>query len=194
MLVRPGSSVPVAYDPCRPIHVVVNSRTAPAGGERLFAEALEALRIASGLAFTMDGSTSEEPDEKREPHQRERYPDRWAPVLVAWSDPVESPRLAGDTAGYAGSFPFPSGADRVYVTGGVTLDGPQFQKILGRRDGHGVARAIIQHELGHLVGLAHIADRSQLMNPDGVEGLAAYGPGDLAGLAALGQGKCFPQI
>ena len=27
---------PVAYDPCRPIHIVVNARTAPADGDRLF--------------------------------------------------------------------------------------------------------------------------------------------------------------
>jgi len=128
------------------------------------------------------------------PHQQERYPNRWAPVLVAWSDPGESLRLVGDTAGFAGSFPFPVGDDRVYVTGGVTLDGPQFNKIIGDEDGRVRARAVIEHELGHLVGLAHIPDSGQLMNPDGVKGLATYGPGDLTGLNQLGKGPCFAGI
>ena len=46
------------------------------------------------------------------------------------------------------------------------------------------------HELGHVVGLAHVHDASELMNPENV-GLTRLGPGDRAGLAALGSGRCF---
>ncbi|MDP9497989.1 MAG: M10 family metallopeptidase domain-containing protein [Actinomycetota bacterium] len=44
------------------------------------------------------------------------------------------------------------------------------------------------HELGHLVGLAHVEDPGQLMHPQGR--IAAYGAGDLRGLAAAGSGPC----
>jgi predicted Zn-dependent protease len=45
------------------------------------------------------------------------------------------------------------------------------------------------HELGHVLGLGHVQDPSQLMYP-AHHGQATYGPGDLAGLAAEGDGAC----
>ena len=94
---------PVAYDPCRPIHIVVNARTAPADSDRLFQNALSAVSVATGLPFVIDGSTTETPNADRRIYQPDRYPDRWAPVLVAWSDSSESPNLSGDIARYAGA-------------------------------------------------------------------------------------------
>lgn len=80
------------------------------------------------------------------------------------------------------------------MTGGVTLDGPQLQTVLGERGGKAEVRAVIEHELGHLVGLDHVADPTQLMNPDRVRGQVPFGAGDLTGLALLGRGNCFPTI
>ena len=191
---RPGSDAPVAYDPCRPIHVVVNNRTAPPGADVLLAAALEAVRRATGLVFVVDGPTDEAPNPKRPPYQPDRYPKRWAPVLVAWSDPVEAPTLAGAVAGSGGSMALSVGDDRLYVTGGVTLDGPQLRTVLGERGGKAEVRAVLEHELGHLVGLDHVPDPTQLMNPDRVRGRVSFGAGDLTGLALLGQGSCFPTI
>jgi hypothetical protein len=76
-----------------------------------------------------------------------------------------------------------------YVTGSVSLDTSDFETILARPDGEAEARAIVMHELGHVVGLAHVDDPAQLMNADNV-GLTNFGPGDLAGLALLGKGRC----
>jgi hypothetical protein len=50
-------------------------------------------------------------------------------------------------------------------------------------------RAIVMHELGHVVGLAHVDDRGELMYADSV-GQKTFGPGDLTGLGALGRGRC----
>ena len=46
----------------------------------------------------------------------------------------------------------------------------------------------VLHELGHLVGLAHVDAPAQLMYPQGH--IASFAPGDLRGLAAAGSGPC----
>lgn len=81
------------------------------------------------------------------------------------------------------------------MTGGVTLKGPSLKTIL--KDPGGLekakARAILLHELAHLVGLDHVAYPDQLMNSANT-GQVSFGPGDLAGLAKLGQGTCYPNV
>jgi predicted Zn-dependent protease len=72
----------------------------------------------------------------------------------------------------------------------VALDAPQLKRVLSRRHGRELVRAIIVHELGHLVGLDHVNDPGELMHADNV-GRLALGPGDREGLAALGSGRCF---
>jgi hypothetical protein len=57
---------------------------------------------------------------------------------------------------------------------------------------------LLLHEWGHVLGLAHVPDRDQIMWSDEVEGadqhpallLHAYGDGDLAGLARLAAVPC----
>ncbi len=191
---QPGADAPVAYDPCRPIHVVLNERTAPLGGDLIVQEALAAASRATGLQFVVDGPTDEAPSEAREPYQPERYPGRWAPVLIAWSDPTETPRLAGDVAGLGGSSWLQRDGRAVYVSGSVELDGPDLQVILARPGGRDEVRAVVEHELAHVLGLDHVNDPSQLMNPEGAPGVTSYADGDLTGLSELGQGRCFPDI
>ena len=43
------------------------------------------------------------PAEHRPNRQRDRYGDRWAPVLLAWTTPQQDARREGDTAGIAGT-------------------------------------------------------------------------------------------
>jgi hypothetical protein len=190
---QPGNEAPVAYDPCRPIHVVVNSRTAPPGADGLLADALSRVSRATGLQFVVDGPTAEVPSTDRPGYQPDRYPGRWAPVLVAWSDPAETPQLAGDTVGLGGSSLLSADDGDLYVSGRVILDGPELAGALTRDNGPAVVQGVLQHELGHLVGLDHVDDPGELMNPS-TETLTDFGPGDLRGLALLGQGRCFPDV
>ncbi len=191
---QPGSSEPVAYDPCRPIHVVVNNRLAIAGSDALLNEALAAVSRASGLQFVVDGQTEEAPSTARAPYLPLRYPDRWAPVLVSWTDPTEMPDLAGDVAGSGGSSWVTTPDGSVYLSGQIALDGPAMAAIAAEANGYNVARAIIEHELGHLVGLDHVDDDTQLMAPTTTAGILTYQDGDLTGLAELGRGDCFPDL
>jgi Matrixin len=194
---------PVAYDPCRPIHYVTNPRTVPPNGERMVTDALAAISEATGLVFIDDGATDEEPDQNRAAFQRSRYGDRWAPVLIAWSDPSRSPDLNKDVIGQAGSLYVDTHdtnpldrRTKVYITGMLALDGPSFASIQPR-DGvkaQDIGRAVILHELGHLVGLDHVEDPTQVMYPSTSYKVTSLAPGDLNGLAKLGRGDCFPTL
>lgn len=189
-----GTAEPVTYDPCRPIRWVLNPRTAPPGADRLVADAVTRMSQLSGLVFEVEGITDEIPLEDRAPFQRSRYGDRWAPVLLAWSDPAELPVLEGRVAGIGGSTSVLNGDGReVFVSGLVVLDGPQFGSILDEDDGAARARAIIEHELGHLLGLAHVEDDAELMHPGGTE-ITGPGTGDRMGLYLLGSGRCVDRL
>jgi hypothetical protein len=195
MAVQPDrGSKAVAYDPCRPIHLVVNGRAAPPSASLLLQRAVTDVSAATGLVFVVDGATDEAPTDGREAYQRDRYGDRWAPVLVAWTDPGESPRLAGDIAGEGGSASLDLPDGTVYVSGMVSLDGPQLARVLSVPGGDAVAEAIVLHELGHLVGLGHVDDPTQLMFPTTDGQVTDYAAGDRLGLRQLGQGRCFTEL
>ncbi|WP_051515870.1 matrixin family metalloprotease [Candidatus Blastococcus massiliensis] len=186
---------PVAYDPCKPVHYVLRPQGAPAGAEAIVHEAVARIAEVTGLRFVHDGYSDEPMAVDRPIFQPERYGDRWAPVLIGWHTEQEVPALAGDVVGQAGSAAVSLGSGpRVYVTGSVALDAPQLAPVLDRRDGRAVVAAIVLHELGHLVGLAHVEDAGQLMYPKVQEELTDLAAGDLAGLARLGAGPCVPQL
>lgn len=186
---------PVAYDPCRPLHYTIQAASAPAGGEELVRGAVDRLAEATGLQFVYDGPTDEAAVAERPAFQPDRYGDRWAPVLIDWQTEEENPDLAGDLVGEAGSAAASLGdGPLVFVTGTVTLDATQLPGILEQEDGVETVRAIVLHELGHLVGLAHVDDATQLMYPETRSGVTDFAAGDLTGLARLGSGPCVPEL
>jgi hypothetical protein len=206
LTVQPDGRTPVAYDPCRPIHYVTRAG-GPDGGDQWIRQALATASTATGLQFVDDGATDEAPSDDRPAYQPARYGDRWAPVLFAWSDPVESPRLGqidpaapgADPTGFAGSSALglegrPDDAQMVYVTGGVTLDADDLARLADEPDGVAQVTAVIAHEVGHLLGLAHVEASDQLMFPVMRQSVTGYAAGDLEGLAALGRGACFPDV
>ena len=188
---QPGRGEPVTYDPCRPIHVVVNDRIAPAGADELLDEALSEVTGATGLTFVRDGRTDELPRRDRPLRDPGRYAPGWSPVVVGWTTPGAEPGLSGRVVGLGGSSRV---VDEMsgrwsYVTGAISLDTPALSGILSRPDGAAEVRAILMHELGHVVGLAHVDDAYEVMYAHDV-GVTSFGPGDLTGLAALGRGRC----
>lgn len=185
---------PVTYDPCRPIHYVVRPDGAPTGGDQLLATGLSRISEATGLQFVADGPTTEAPTEHRDVYQPQRYGRRWAPVLIAWSTPAETPELAGDVAGSAGSASVTLHGTAHYVSGVVVLDAPAITQLLGSANGTALAQAVVTHELAHLVGLGHVDDPTQLMNPTAAVNVTSLARGDRAGLARVGTGPCVPGL
>lgn len=194
-MTRPDGS-PVTFDPCRPVPVVVRPDHEPAGADQLLRQALAEVGAATGLQFVVEGRTDEVPSEDRAAYQPERYGDRWAPVLVAWGTPGDTPLLRGDgpagggVLGRAGPLAWGSGADARFVTGMAVFNAPAIEAQLRLGDDE-KARAVLLHELGHLVGLGHVSDPYQVMYDTNVWPLPTYRAGDLRGLERLGLGPCF---
>ncbi|HEY1973579.1 MAG TPA: matrixin family metalloprotease [Pseudonocardia sp.] len=184
---------PVGYRPCQPIRYVVNPAGMPADGDRLIKDAIGVISATSGLKFVDDGRTEEGPSPHRPPDQTDRYGAGSAPVLIAWADHTQYPEIDGDIEGIGGSTSIeqygPESA--YYVTGQIVLSKDGLAEMLAEPNGYLKARAVVMHEVGHLVGLAHVNDRDEVMAPQ-FTGLVELGPGDRAGLALLGENRCRP--
>ena len=59
---------------------------------------------------------------------------------------------------------------------------------------HQALRAVVLHEFGHLLGLAHVTDPSEVMYPEAHLSVTDYSAGDLRGLHAVSTGPCIPLI
>ncbi len=182
---------PVAWDPCDEIHYEIN----PDGAvddteetEQFVADAIEVVSHWTGLQFVYDGTTDRRPE-----WDRKFVPSlgRHEPVLISWATEDEVHQLEDDVAGIGGAVAVevqPDGWYR-YVTGGVTLDSEAFDDLDPIFGESAEGTAILLHELGHLVGLDHVASSDELMFSDNV-GKREFGTGDLNGLVALGKGRC----
>lgn len=176
---------PVTWDPCREIEFVVNPDQGPDDAESLVTEAVAEASRASGLAFDYQGLSDRRPDQGTLDQSELEQP-----VLVAWATPSEVADLDGN-AGLGGAVSRSvTGGFRYYTTGSVTLNAESFRDLDDRPRGRDRQRAVVLHELGHLLGLGHVDSSAELMHEDNT-GRLDYARGDLDGLARLGSGRCF---
>lgn len=108
-------------------------------------------------------------------------------IVIRWDSESDIDDLAGDVAGVTQSLSWTL-ADRTWRSfSAISLESTG--ETLARTGGNS-AWAVLLHELGHSVGLAHVDDRAQLMFPTTWDGTAdRYQQGDLAGLARVGRGN-----
>ena len=186
------ASRPVTFDPCRPVRWAVRRDGEGPGGDALLDEAVAEVAAATGLVFERLPDTDEAPTEDRALVQPDRYGPGIAPVLVAWTDEQAWPAVRGLVAGIAGGQWLDGGGvdSRRYVTGHLLLDAEQLAETLAGRDGRARVRAVLLHELSHVVGLGHVDDPDALLAPLHSD-QPGFGPGDLRGLRAVGDGECF---
>lgn len=188
-----GQQVPVAWSPCRPIHYVIDVTGAPADFRDNVHTAVNDVSAATGLVFVDDGLTVEAADTHREAFLPNHYGDRWAPVLIRFADEETVEPLAGNVAGVASPMALrdPTTETLHFVSGSIYLDRETlaYPAVSGEPDYLGVLR----HELGHVVGLNHVSDETQLMNPVSSD-FTTYQSGDLQGLSKLGAGTCAPGL
>jgi hypothetical protein len=180
---------PVRWNPCEPIHYVVNDELAgypdPLADTE---EAVQRVSEATRIDFVFDGETDEEAAPGRSVYQPDRYGDEWAPILIAWADPDDSPiqfERGDDVAlGVASPESPTQGRFDVFVSGWVALNadyrGP------GGFETPSAVGLTIQHELGHVMGMGHTKVYGELMQGSG-GGALDWGEGDLEGLAQLGR-------
>ncbi len=188
-----GLEVPVTWSLCRPVHYVVNSAGAPVGFADDVATVVAELADATGFVFVDDGPTDESAGPDRPIYQPERYGRRWAPLLVQFSDETLQSGLEGDVVGQGG----PRTVRRedgllVAVSGTVWLDASLLES--QPVDAEPAHVGVLRHELAHALGLDHVEDRTQLMNPETRGEFTTFQSGDLYGLSQLARGVCAPDL
>ena len=177
--VQPTTHSPIGHDPCDTIHYVVNPDHGPADYLDFIQKAVAEASRFSGIRFQYDGTTT----------ARDFDRDR-GPVLIGFADPSEVSDLSSDdVVGVGGSVSYVAPGDRRrYLHSGMVALKPSWFADQDRHHRLRDEQAVVMHELGHVLGLAHVQDEHQLMYPSLTR--TTYGPGDIRGLEVLGEIPC----
>ena len=178
---------PVRWNPCAPITWTAHVSRGPAGGLAVLQRAVTRIAAATGTTWQYVGSSAEVPSTGYLPTGPQQV---YRPVLIGWTDGAQSDLLAGQAGNVLGmartswfGVQAPDGTRSAATRAGVVA--------LDRTDrlpltGPGSWEAVALHELGHVMGLDHVGDSSQLM-ASVLPAVAGLQPGDQAGLRALGR-------
>ncbi len=179
---------PTRWNPCRPNPYFVNAAGVPESAAATIAEAFTRMATESAVAFYDGGGTD---FVYWQAGQTTANLDRGEGIYVAFATEATVPGLAGTVMGRGGAAYRPdTGTGARYVAGVVVID-VDAQLSPGFTSGRSIG-SVLMHELGHVMGLGHVDDSTQLMNPySRPNGPATPQAGDLAGLQALLEGGCF---
>lgn len=188
---RDGVRVAVRWNPCQPIEYQLDLIEAPAGARAAIQAAIDRTSEATGIAFVSDGDTDRTAQELFDGFFfADALHSVYRPVLITAVSHATFRDLGASKRAVAFAHP-EEGArslDDQYVSGLVVIDG----EVPFAHAGRWSMQLVVQHELGHLVGLGHVRDPDQLMFsfevdhagiPNPIEG---WGEGDLQGLERLG--------
>ncbi|MGH9224596.1 MAG: matrixin family metalloprotease [Acidimicrobiales bacterium] len=202
--VKSDQCTPVRFNPCEPVHYVQNTALAPPTGAADVREAFNRLSQATGITFVDDGLT-DETGRGRSHFLPDRYGQRWAPILVAWTrfgnqgiDPTI--QAVGRGIGLRQGDVLVSGQLSLNVDAVTDREantpleggfGPPLGSGVGAIGPKGVTWGrIILHELAHVMGLGHTRDKGAIMYPESAEQTsrpADFREPDRQGLRYLGR-------
>jgi len=172
-LFTPINGAPVRWNPCLPLRYEVNFAGAQASARSDLSGAIAQVAAATGINF----------QQVRETTGTTADPD--VDALIAWESPAQQPEFTGGAIGLGGASYYTAGPvnDPQLVHGVVEIDSAfAFTAGFGGPNSLGT---VLLHELGHMVGLGHVADPTQVMYPI-ASTRSDYGPGDLEGLWYVG--------
>ena len=188
------TGAPVRWNPCQAVHYRTNLSRAPANAASDLEQAIARLSRATGLRFVDDGSTTVIPATTYglDSHLHAK------PAIIAWATGAQTDGLGrtGDTLGWLTAHELGRGGEKVLidpvshqgvaVSGSVVIDADASRAL---RPGFGPTSlgVVLMHELAHMVGLGHVNDPNDIMNPSvSPATIGSWSPGDLAGLTRLG--------
>jgi hypothetical protein len=187
---RTADGEPFRWDPCSTIYYQVDLGQVDVHVLDDVKEAVRRVSQASGLRFEFEGVVHLSVNDLLSSGNFvtvTRGGLHWSPVLIAFRSHTAM-RGLGVRRAYGAAFPVTTRFDAdQFVSGAVVINASA-----GLQDGFDRAPSVgtvLQHELGHAVGLGHILDPFQLMSPMPV--VTDWGRGDLAGLEELGEGPCL---
>lgn len=184
------AGAPIRWDSCTPIRYVVRRQAGPPVGFEMVQEALQRTADATGLRFQFEGFTDELLDAWQADPDHAETADAW----IGWAFDDEVPSLgplAEDTYHLGMGGPAWTSGDTQIIEGSAVL---RADTTLDHRFGAGETYGnVLLHEIGHMVGLGHSDSPADIMYPElGPDSPESWGPGDLAGLYALGSSQpCF---
>lgn len=178
---------PIRWNPCAPITWVSNTEMGPAGGLQVLRESVAKLASLTGTTWVYGGEVTAAAASPYLPATAGDYP----PVLLGWTDAAGSDLLRGRSPGVLAVartawFGTDDRGVRAAATRAAVVAFDRTDKLPLR--GSISWSAVAQHELGHVFGLEHVQDTSQLMSATLQPGLSDLQAGDRAGLAKLGRG------
>jgi hypothetical protein len=199
-IVNPGAEIePIRWNPCRPIRYVLNLGGYPESYRADIEESLDRIASATGLSFVNVGSTTFIP-QNQTPFDPAVFDFRRNSDLIsalngttqydlsiALANETTSDTIDGGIIGRAAPLWATNGIVKPrYLHASLIIDVDDVSD-RGVWSGYGVGQVLL-HELGHVVGLGHNSQSSQIMQPV-IAGIPSFGSGDLRGLWQVGAAR-----